>query len=78
MLVIRAEVMNKEGLGGFEDHPDNIMAAAINKYSREDQEFQRTFIKAFSAIEEVMNQMMNQDPYTENAIEEFDEKMLKD
>ena len=72
MLVIRVEVLNEEGLGGFEDHPDNILTAAIKKYSDEDEEFRRKLNN--KTIREIWDEMRNEDPHVKKLIEVLDEK----
>ena len=63
--------MKKEGLDGFEDHPDKILGYAMSLFGSKDEGYRMKLEKLISQTMILLDKIFLQDPDLEKAIEEF-------
>lgn len=69
--------MIKEGLGGFEDHPDKILTYAVELYSSADEGFQMKFEQLTQLTGELINKIYVQAPDLNTYLEEFGKEIIE-
>ena len=67
--------MKKEGLDGFEDHPDKILGCATQSYL-EDDGFRMKMEELFRQVGELLTKIYNHDPDVEKAFEELGKGLI--
>lgn len=63
--------MKKEGLDGFEDHPDKILAYAMSSFASKDEGYRMKLEKLTNQTMGLLDKIFLRDPDLEKAIEEF-------